>query len=160
MEQIIPIILGVSLANERLLEILKTQIPWLSNQFESLAEKQKVTKNEKGRKIVIQLITISTGWLTASFFADAGEAIEGEAISLGFFKNLFFGSINEIPVFLIGVLASAGSAFWNQVFSYTKAVKDIRKQAATSENIKLQLENRRSNYSSASAELSTTHPKF
>ncbi len=120
MEEIVTFILAISLASERLIEFIKTVFPWLAVQHSSTDSNAEDRGAEKFRRIIIQLLSLSVGWLSAAIMvADPGELFD-------FFGSRKFGNF-EIPAFLIGVLSSAGSVFWTQILGYSKALKDSKK---------------------------------
>ena len=108
-------LLAVSLASERLIAILKTFVPWFAIDKTKDPENSSNSLCEKTRRLSIQGLALLAGWLTASFMTKDGFDPFGNV-------ELF-----NIPAFIVGLLASGGSAFWNQLLGYTKAVRDIKK---------------------------------
>lgn len=123
-EQILTIILGVSMASERILELLKTLFPWLAIQKSVTDDNRERSGNEILRRVLIQVISFLSGWMTAGLVA----ANANEWICLS-------GRIGDskIPAVVIGLLSSAGSVFWTQIVAYSKALKDIKKLQAQDE---------------------------
>jgi hypothetical protein len=104
------IVLAVSIASERLVEIIKGFVPWLN-------EQRPMPYEEGKRKAVLQLLAVLAGIGTAY----AG----GDYIGQG------FGEANRywaIP--LVGLLASGGSGLWNSILSYFVQAKDLKKAEA------------------------------
>jgi hypothetical protein len=112
--EIIALILGVSLANERLIEYLKTWWTWLGIKQQG--------STEKIRKTTVQLITLITAILGSSALADGGFKISGMVIFSEGDKTI------EFPVLIIAILSTSGSAFWSHILGYSKAIKDVRKE--------------------------------
>ena len=123
-EKILTIILGVSMASERILELLKTLFPWLAIQKSVTDDNRERSGEEVLRRAIIQVISFLSGWMTAGLVAASGS----EWICLS-------GRIGDsrIPAVVIGLLSSAGSVFWTQIVAYSKAVKDIKKLRAQDE---------------------------
>lgn len=115
-------LLAISLATERLVTVMKTLLPkWLNEErTDSLGHESPVA--DRWRRFVVQLISFLAAWLTASFLreVDSGrwpfggiKIIEGQPL---------------MPVIVVALLSMGGSAFWNNILGYSKAVKDIRVQ--------------------------------
>lgn len=112
----LPLIITLSVATERLVEIIKGLLPlsWLS-------EKQSSPSKERLRKTLLQILAVFAGivtaWLSSSYYsADLAEANR------------------SIHVVGLGLLASGGSGFWNSVATYTLNLKDIQKESMTSKD--------------------------
>lgn len=127
LQEISAVVLTVSLLNERLIEILKTYIPWFADQFDELSD-EKTKRQEQFRKIIIQSITIITGVIAASILAYEEKEFEWYCFHSAVYK--------EVNVIILGVLSSGGSAVWNHIIGFLKAVKDVRRQALS--NLKKQ----------------------
>ncbi|HEY0022363.1 MAG TPA: hypothetical protein VGB24_05615 [Longimicrobium sp.] len=115
-ELIIAFLLTISLASERMVTILKTVVPALAEQGDPNS-----AWNQRVRPLIIQAFTFAFCCATAAM-------VEGPA------TNWFTGSVTltddvKLPVLVVGLLASGGSAFWNNFLGYTKAVKDLKKEA-------------------------------
>jgi len=100
------LILALSIASERLVEIIKGYIPLLSTPG--------ATKESEGRRrATLQLMAVAAGiitaWLSRAYIPkELSDAMDGRA---------FLG---------LGLLASGGSGLWNSVLSYLLKVKDIK----------------------------------
>lgn len=127
-EIIVAFLLTISLASERMVTILKTVIPVLAEQGDPNS-----AWNQRWRPLIIQGFTFVFCCATAAMVQGPGT-------------NWFTGSVTlvgdrGVPVLVVGLLASGGSAFWNNVLGYTKAVKDLKKEAVdTAANAKADLE--------------------
>ncbi len=110
------VLLAVSLATERLVTILKTIIPQLADDNTSAPD----ARPERMRRFLVQLLAFWCAWLTVAFLHESGFGLIG-TIEIG-------PGNRPIPLVVLAILASGGSAFWNNVLGYTRAVKEIRVQ--------------------------------
>lgn len=123
------VLLAISLATERLVTIIKTVFPRLADEQKTEAQEVDLTR-DKWRRFGIQVIAFLCAWITSAFLAEGGFDLRGNVgITSGEGRLL-------IPVALLAILASGGSAFWNNVLGYTKAVKDIRIQERAVANLR------------------------
>jgi hypothetical protein len=129
--EIAAIVLGVSLANDRILEMLKTIIPWLTVQKSSTEDNGEVSLEEMLRRLLIQIISFASGWVSAGIVAAKDNAF----MDLG--GDIPIGDKMQVPVVIVGILSSAGSTFWTQIVSYSKALKDEKKSEAADERIEM-----------------------
>lgn len=97
------LMLALSIASERLVEIIKGFIPYLNNT--NLPPNQ-----EAIRCSLIQIMAVFAGVLT-SFLA----------------KESLPADINNLSIFVIGLLASGGSGFWNAILTYVTNIKQLKK---------------------------------
>ncbi len=110
---IVGVILALSLASERLVEIIKGFIPFL--------DKQNTDTTVEGRRrsclhILAVLASVLTAFLARDYIpTEVAKPTESWAI-LG-----------------LGLLASGGSSFWNSVLTYLTKAKDIKKAVAKRE---------------------------
>ncbi|HEV8356004.1 MAG TPA: hypothetical protein VGQ17_04465 [Gemmatimonadales bacterium] len=106
---IVGLLVALSVASERLVEIIKGVIPPLTG-------KSTVQWKEGVRRTVNQLLAVGAGILTAYL---ARPAIPQEALP----------ATNDTTIIALGLLASGGSGFWNAVLTYVLQVKDIKEAA-------------------------------
>lgn len=104
----VALILIISIASERLVEIIKGFIPFLSKAFED-------SKREGYRRAALQILAMfsgcATAWLAAPIIStDQQNYLDHPGQLLG-----------------IGLLASGGSGLWNAVLSYFLQLKDLKK---------------------------------
>lgn len=111
---LVSFIVALSVASERLVEIVKGWIPWL--------DQEKSDKAEEGRRrSVLQLLAVAFSILTAYFTSDY---IPKDLVKPA-------GAVSETWTILgLGLLASGGSGFWNAILTYFGKVKDIKKAEA------------------------------
>jgi len=113
---IVSLLITLSIASERLSEIVKGLIPLL-NQENPDPDK------EGWRRAAIQILAVASGIVTT---------IIARPIITEMFKGLFGNDTNldlSFPspaIFALGLLASGGSAFWNSILEYFLQIKDLR----------------------------------
>ena len=107
---IVGVILALSIASERLVEIIKGFIPGLDKQDSD-------PKAEGRRRSYLQILAVLSGVLTAFL---ARDYIPPEIA-----KPTESGAILGL-----GLLASGGSGFWNSVLTYVTKAKDLKKLEA------------------------------
>lgn len=108
MEEIIGLIVALSVAAERLVEITKGTIPILGTPRVN-------QQQERWRKSALQVLAIISG-IAVSFMAEP-------MISGALPPNWH----NTTGILVIGLLASGGSGFWNALMTYLLQLKDIQK---------------------------------
>ncbi len=102
---LVSLILALSVASERLVEIVKGLWPWLN--------KAKDDAREEGRRrTVLHVFAVIAGMITALL----AQPIMPDGI-------LPKGAVTTIA---LGLLASGGSGFWNAILSYVGRVKDLK----------------------------------
>jgi hypothetical protein len=102
------LVLAVSIASERLVEVFKGQVTWLN-------EPRPTPKSEGRRKSTLQLLAVVAGIGTALL----AEPVIAPSLPDGWDKAW------ALP--LIGLLASGGSGLWNSILSYFVQIKDLKK---------------------------------
>jgi len=125
--KLISVILAVSLASERLVTIIKTNISWLQEPAPTVPPVN--NRAEKIRRSVVMLIAFLAAWVTAGFL-NKDYSLWG-TLKLGTDET-------HIPVVIIGLMASGGSAFWTNLLGYVSAVKDVNTQKKQVETLKMQ----------------------
>lgn len=104
---IVALVLALSIASERLVEIVKGLVP-------SLARERSDPVQEGRRRSALQLMAVAAGVITALLARDylpAGMA-RPEA---------------DWKIIGLGLLASGGSGLWNAVLTYLLKLKDLKK---------------------------------
>lgn len=110
---VVSILIVLSVSAERLVEIVKGLVPFLSKENED-ADK------ERWRKLVLQVLAVAAGILTAVLAAPLLPAEINGKINL-----------NEPgAIVALGFLSSGGSGFWNGILGYLKGIKDIKQVRA------------------------------
>ena len=105
---IIGIILVLSIASERLVEMIKGLSPYLSKQKSD-------PKAEGRRRSALQCLAMLAGVFTALLAKD--YITNGLGQPSGHWWSIFG----------LGLLASGGSGFWNSVLTYVSNAKDLQK---------------------------------
>jgi hypothetical protein len=107
----VSLLAALSVATERLVEIIKGSIPWLNKQASSADQ-------EGWRQAVLHLLAAVAGIVTA-LLARSG------------IKGMVPAGYSDFPgILVLGLLASGGSGFWNSILTYLKAAKDVKEAAA------------------------------
>jgi len=102
---LVTLLIALSIASERLVEIVKGLWPWLNSE-------DKDPRWEGFRKATLQVMAVAAGVLTAYLAKDALPAME-------FLEQ-------KTQWIALGLLASGGSGFWNSILTYLTKVKDIK----------------------------------
>lgn len=104
---VVTLILALSVASERLVEIIKGWIPSL--------DKENIDPAKEGRRrSILQVLAVASGMATALL---ARAYIPTEIAQPG----------NTWSFIGLGLLASGGSGFWNSILTYVTKLKDIKK---------------------------------
>jgi hypothetical protein len=114
---IISTLIVLSIASERLVEIVKGFIPALDKETNN-------PRKESRRKAYLQMLAVIAGIFTA-FLA---RAALGTSVPEAW--NTTTG------VFALGLLASGGSGLWNSVLGYANEVKKLKKDEVNKEKAK------------------------
>lgn len=104
---IVALILALSVASERLVEIIKGFV-------KNLDKENPDPEKEARRRSYLQILAVCSGILTA--FLAQGAIPE----------NIYKPS-GHLSILALGLLASGGSGLWNSVLTYLGKVKDIKK---------------------------------
>ncbi len=103
---IISVILALSIASERLVEIIKGFIPAL--------DKQDLDQKAEGRRrSYLQILAVFSGVLTAFLARD-------------YIPSEIAAPTESWSILGLGLLASGGSGLWNSVLTYVTKAKDIK----------------------------------
>ena len=105
---IVSLIMALSVASERLVEIIKGLIP-------SLNQENSDPKKEGWRRAALHILAVIAGIVTAILAKPMIPTRIGEAISIG-----------TLHILALGLLASGGSGLWNSVLTYFLKIKDIK----------------------------------
>src|SRR5712692_8748987 len=109
LESLIQILIALSVASERLVEIIKGLWPLLN-------QTNPDPKKEGWRKAILHILAVGSGMVTAllaqSYIADT-------------FPD---GWDRPLGLVVLGLLASGGAGFWNVILSYLLQVKNLKKR--------------------------------
>ena len=108
----VSVLVALSIASERLVEILKGLSDFLNKE-------NPIPKKERLRRVALQTLAVLAGILTTLL---AYPAIKDVMPKL---------SSDWTGIIALGLLASGGSGFWNSILGYLLSVKDIKKVEAT-----------------------------
>jgi hypothetical protein len=121
-------LLAISLATERLVAVVKTLLPsWFAVEQKTEA-KEVDLERDKWRRFRVQLVAFGAAWLTTALLVTGGWPPD-------FFGDLTVGPDTEVAAWLVGFLATGGSAFWAQVVGYTGGLKDITQTRKATESL-------------------------
>jgi hypothetical protein len=108
----VSLLAALSVASERFVEIVKGTIPWLNTE-------NKNPTQEGFRQAALHVLAAVAGILTALLASSAIQGVVPAALA------------TPPGIFVLGLLVSGGSGFWNSALSYIKAAKDIKEAQAT-----------------------------
>ena len=101
---------GLSIASERLVEVIKGFIPSLDRPAETPVREGK-------RKAILQLLAAGAGMATVYM---ASDLVPAEVYDVN----------RPLEFVTLGLLASGGSGLWNSVLTYASKAKDVKRAAA------------------------------
>lgn len=107
---VIGLLAALSVASERLVEIIKGIIPWLD-------QKKQTAGWETFRRALVNLTAVGAGIFTA--FVASSAIPDAVHVPSGFWGKL-----------VLGLLASGGSGFWNSIQDYVNNAKNLKAQQA------------------------------
>lgn len=119
------LLLALSLASERLVAIVKTIWPELTDE-----NAERTLAEDRRRRIMVLVLAFLASWLTSSFLATNGFNPVGE---IPIFKSA--QGDHPLPVYIVALMCTGGSAFWSSVLGYANAVKDTKKQQAAQQRM-------------------------
>ncbi|MEZ4297880.1 MAG: hypothetical protein R3B70_23185 [Polyangiaceae bacterium] len=112
---IVTVLVALSVASERLVEITKGLIPYLG---EKSAENPRGVA-ERWRRPLVQMLTVASAVLITAL---ARNAIPDEVL---------VHREDPLSILALGLLASGGSGFWSSILGYLEQVKNIKKGLVT-----------------------------
>lgn len=110
LESFIGLLATLSIATERLVEIVKGVVPWIN-------EAKPDPKAEGQRRTALHCLAVVAGMASVALAQYCGLQLPDKL------ENLF-------GYLAIGILVSGGSGFWNGIVSYIGNVKDVKKAEA------------------------------
>jgi hypothetical protein len=117
---LVTLLVALSLASERLVEIIKGMVPFLNTENPD-------AQKERLRRLVLHLLAVAAGMLTAYL----AKPVISDAPA---FKEVI-GNSGLGQVWALGLLASGGSSFWNSILSYLLKVKNIKEAEAVQKQV-------------------------
>jgi hypothetical protein len=109
------VLLGISLGVERLLSIVKTLAPRLTEEKKTAAGEVDLVA-DRPRRMLLQVLAFVASWVTCGLLFD----------SFNPFATVDIGG-RPFAIVLLALLGSGGSALWNNVLGFTKGLKDQRR---------------------------------
>lgn len=106
--EVITMIIALSVASERLVEIVKGMWPWLDQEKANQS-------NEARRKAAVQALAVVAGIIVTALTWN----LVGAVIAPG--KTPFWS------VLAVGLLASGGSGFWHTILGLVTSTRDLRR---------------------------------
>ena len=107
LSEIVAVILALSIASERLVEIIKGLIPFLTQEHTTDPRK------EAWRRAALHILAVVAGIVTARLAQPVIPTKPGALSS-------------DFSFLALGLLASGGSGLWNSVLTYFLRIKDIK----------------------------------
>jgi hypothetical protein len=135
LQSVLAYLITMSLAAERLVAIVKTIFPSLSEERKTDAQEVDL-KADRKRRLILQVVAIASSWLTVGLAASAANP--SNPLGLGSFDPFLRVEIGTIslPLATLAILTSGGSALWNNVMGYTKAIKDTKQVEKAAETVR------------------------
>lgn len=107
---VVTLLIALSIASERLVEIVKNFFPFLSQQQPKVAD-------ESRRKLILHLLAVVAGCVSAWLAWPVAKDILSQA-----------AIAHQWSVILaLGALASGGSGFWNTILTYLLNLKNLKR---------------------------------
>lgn len=116
--KLVTLILGISLSSDRLVTLLKSIFPQLAAPPASAGDEPANTWQEITKKVSLMVFAFFCSFITALLFPECKDGIFN------------MGILGNVPAWFIGLLASAGSAFWTNILGYLSSLKDLKIQQA------------------------------
>ncbi len=121
---VVSILITLSVASERLVEIIKGFFPSLN--VENLDPPA-----EAWRKAIISIIAVVSGIFTAWLSSPILKGLLKDLLELNTSKTEDY----IFAILALGLLASGGSAFWNSILEYLLKIKDLKETKVKKENV-------------------------
>lgn len=119
---IVGFLIALSAAAERLVDFIKTLIPWLGTRPPTdPAPGEAMPMPESMRRAILQLLAFGAAWFSASWFSGS----EGGVTRFDMWGEMAFAAGIKVPVVIVGILGAAGSRFWKDILEYVNALKGI-----------------------------------
>ena len=104
---VVSLLIALSIATERLVEIVKGVIPALNRTAAT-------ARGEEVRRALVQGLAVGAGMLTAWLARDSVPS------------DFIRGADSPGGIIVLGLLASGGSGFWNSILTYLLGVKNLK----------------------------------
>ncbi len=110
--------LAGSLAMERFVTIVKTTLPWLSEEKTTLLG-DVTTRSDRTRRTIVQAIALA-GSVATSMLVGTGN--------IWYEKSIPLSNGDGLPWWLYALMISGGSAVWTSVVQFASSAKDVQAQ--------------------------------
>ncbi len=110
--------LAGSLAMERFVTIVKTALPWLTEE-KSTALGDVTPRSDRQRRAIVQVIVLA-GSVGTSMLVGTGD--------VWYEKSIPLANGGGIPWWLYALMISGGSAVWTSVVQFASSAKDVQAQ--------------------------------
>lgn len=119
-------LVALSLAVERVIEVLKGYWPWLREDVASVGGGSRAERRECRRRATLQILSTATGALFA--------AATGPEHFMPFFPTTGWSSPERwLESLLLGLIASGGSGLWNHLLDIVESTKKLKETAVKTE---------------------------
>jgi hypothetical protein len=126
---VVGLLAALSVASERLVEIVKGLVPWLNtDKTEGTSPTDDNKRSEGRRRAALQILAVVAGCITAW--------LAWPAVSTALTQASIADGDKTLWILSLGLLASGGSAFWNSVLTYLLNVKNLKELAVKTEAAK------------------------
>lgn len=125
------VLIALSAANERLVEIIKSMFPtWLAAPPVTNPPVPLDARREMRRQRRVRLLSILCAWIVAAFVLYSQASWKGPfyACLWSPFPISSGADAFTVPTYVLALLTSGGAAFWNNILDFTKAAKQIKEQ--------------------------------
>lgn len=104
---VITLLIALSVATERVTEIIKGMSVWLN-------QRKETPKQEAHRKAALQLLAVAAGIAVSLLTQSVWIQV--------------FPQKDIMTALALGLLASGGSGFWNSMLSYVTSIKNLKQE--------------------------------
>jgi hypothetical protein len=125
------VMIALSAANERLVEIIKSMFPNQLGAPPATTPPVPVDpRQEARRQRRVQFVLLVCAWVVSAFvlFSQAGAKHPFYECFWAPFPITSGSDAFTVPTFVLALLTSGGAAFWNSVLDFTKAAKQIKEE--------------------------------
>jgi hypothetical protein len=128
--ELFALLMAIALCTERLVTIAKTTFPGFLATEQKTEAREVDLQADKRRRLAVQAVAYTAAWTTTAFLASGDQFAPFGSIAIGRAADA-----PTLPVWLVGLLASGGSALWSSLLGYSSAVRDVRKQQVAREGL-------------------------
>lgn len=125
------VMIALSAANERLVEIIKSMFPHQLGSPPAVTPPVPVDpRQEARRQRRVQFVSLLCAWVVSAFvlYSQAGAKHAFYECFWAPFPVTSGPDAFTVPTFVLALLTSGGAAFWNSILDFTKAAKQIKEE--------------------------------